>query len=251
MDLELDGKTALVTGGSRGIGFAIADRLIAEGCTVLLVARDAARLAAAAEKLNARHGLLPRVHAADLSSTAGVESVYALLDGVDVLVNSAGDVPRGGLLDLSAERLRAAFDVKLFATMALCREALSRMKARGGGVIVNIIGTSGEFPSPRAIPTTTVNGALIAFTRAVGAASVDDNVRVIGINPGIVDTDRHAVVPGAVDDDARRAALAKLPWGRMARPEEVADLVAFVASARASYLSGAVYTIDAGQRLRT
>ena len=146
MDLELKGKTALVTGGSRGIGFAIADRLIAEGCTVLLVARDAARLAAAAEKLNARHGSLPPVHAADLSSTAGVESVYALLDGVDLLVNSAGDVPRGGLLDLSAERLRAAFDVKLFATMALCREALSRMKARGGGVIVNIIGTSGEFP---------------------------------------------------------------------------------------------------------
>ena len=119
MDLELKGKTALVTGGSRGIGFAIADRLIAEGCTVLLVARDAARLAAAAEKLKSRHGSLPPVHAADLSSTAGVESVYALLDGVDVLVNSAGDVPRGGLLDLSAERLRAAFDVKMFATMAL------------------------------------------------------------------------------------------------------------------------------------
>jgi NAD(P)-dependent dehydrogenase (short-subunit alcohol dehydrogenase family) len=189
------------------------------------------------------------VHAADLSIGAGVETVYPLLDGVDILVNSAGDVPRGSLLDLSIEKLRAAFDVKLFATMALCREALERMAAHGGGVIVNIIGTSGEFPSPRAIPTTTVNGALIAFTRAVGATSVDQGVRMIGINPGIVDTDRHASAPGA-DEAVRRAAMAKLPFGRMARPEEVADLAAFLASARASYLSGAVYTIDAGQRLR-
>lgn len=249
MDLELKGKQALVTGGSRGIGFAIADRLMAEGCTVCLVARDAARLAAAADKLKARHGNAPLVHAADLSINAGVETVYPLIESVDILVNSAGDVPRGSLLDLSTPKLRAAFDVKLFATLALCREALARMAAHGGGVIVNIIGTSGEFPAPRAIPTTTVNGALIAFTRAVGATSVDQGVRMIGINPGIVDTDRHASAPGA-DEATRRAAMAKLPFGRMARPEEVADLAAFLASARASYLSGAVYTIDAGQRLR-
>ena len=250
MDLELKGRQALVTGGSRGIGFAIADRLMAEGCAVHLVARDAARLAAAAEKLKARHGVAPMVHAVDLATTAGVETVYPLLKGVDILVNSAGDVPRGSLLDLSTEKLRASFDVKLFATMALCREALTSMATRGEGAIVNIIGTAGEFPSPRAIPTTTVNGALIAFTRAAGAASVDQGVRMVGINPGIVDTDRHASPTGPADEAAHRAVIAKLPFGRMARPEEVADLAVFLASARASYLSGAVYTIDAGQRLR-
>jgi 3-oxoacyl-[acyl-carrier protein] reductase len=246
----LQGKTALVTGGSRGIGYAIADRLAAEGCSVRLVARDAARLAEAAAKLKARHGSAPQVHAVDLGSSAAVETVYPLLDGVDVLVNSAGDVPRGGVLDMSTEKLRAAFDVKLFATLALCREALCRMKERGGGVIVNIIGTSGEKPNPRAIPTTTINAALMAYTQAMGAGSVDHNVRVVGINPGIIKTDRHAYPAGGVDELAHRAQLAKLPWGRMGRPEEVADLVAFVASARASYISGSVLTIDAGHHQR-
>jgi NAD(P)-dependent dehydrogenase (short-subunit alcohol dehydrogenase family) len=249
MDLELKGKTALVTGGSRGIGFAIAERLAAEGCTLRLVSLQPEKLDAAARALAERHGAEVQVHAADLGLPEEVRTVYPLLEGVDILVNSAGDTPRGSILDLSAEALCAAFNVKAFAAMMLCREAILRMKPRGGGVIVNIIGTSGERHNPRSVPTAVVNAAMMAFTQAVGAGSVDDNIRVVGVNPGLVATDRH--LPG--DVSSRRAheqTLAKLPWGRMAHASEVADLVAFLASARAGYVSGSIHTIDAGQRLR-
>ena len=253
MDLELKGKTALVTGGSRGIGFGIAERLAAEGCNLRLVARDAATLAQAKARLESMHPVKVAVHSANLGNQRELESAYSQLDGVDILVNSAGAVPRGSLLEVSAEALRIAFEVKVLGTMNLCREALHRMKTKGAGVIVNIIGISGERPNPKSIPTTAVNGALIAFTQAAGAASVDDNVRIVGVNPGLVTTERTAAMsaPGdGVDQQAYRHLLAKLPWGRMAHPVEIADLVAFLASPRASYISGAIFTVDAGSRFR-
>ena len=253
MDLELHGRTALVTGGSKGIGFGIAERLAAEGCDLRLVARDAATLQEAKAKLEREHPVKVAIYAANLGNHADLERAYSLLDGVDILVNSAGAVPRGALHEVSAEALRIAFEVKVLGTMNLCREALSRMKAKGAGVIINIIGISGERPNPKSIPTSAVNGALIAFTQAAGAASVDDNVRIVGVNPGLVTTERTAAMsaPGdGIDQLAYRHLLAKLPWGRMAHVVEVADLVAFLASPRASYISGAIFTVDAGQRFR-
>lgn len=253
MDLELAGKTALITGGSKGIGFAIADRLAAEGCAIRLVARDPAVLDSARSRLLAAHKVKVEVHAADLGDRRAIESVFPLLAGTDILVNSAGAVPRGTVADVSAERFRAAFDVKVMGAIDLCREALRLMAARRSGVIVNIIGLAGERPNPKSIATSTANAALIAFTQAVGAASVDDNVRVVGVNPGLIATERTAgmVDPAnAVDSKAYQHLLRSLPLGRMGRPEEVADMVVFLASARASYMSGTVYTVDGGARFR-
>jgi 3-oxoacyl-[acyl-carrier protein] reductase len=254
MDLELAGKRALVTGGSKGIGYGIARRLLAEGCKVKLVARDAAALdKARAALVEGQRGAEVTAHAADLGDRAHLARIFPLLAEVDILVNSAGAVPRGKLLDTSADVFRAAFDVKVMGTIDLCREAYRHMSARRSGVIVNIIGLSGERPNPKSVPTSTANAALIAFTQAVGCMSADDNVRVVGINPGLIATPRTAGMtdPGnTVDNTAYNHLLASLPFGRMGKPEEIADMVAFLASARASYVSGSVFTVDGGARFR-
>ena len=254
MQLELAGKRALVTGASKGIGYAIAARLAAEGCTLKLVARDAGGLERAKASLRDKAGAAQvSTHAADLGDRAQLARVFPLLADVDILVNSAGAVPRGGLLDTTADVFRSAFDVKVMGAIDLCREAYRHMAARRSGVMINIIGLSGERPNPKSVPTSTANGALIAFTQAVGCMSADDNVRVVGINPGLIATPRTAGMAdaaNAVDNNAYSHLLAQLPFGRMGQPEEIADMVAFLASPRASYVSGCVYTVDGGARFR-
>lgn len=257
MNLEIEGKKALVTGGSRGIGFAIASRLAAEGCEVRLVARDAAALEAARVRIlaarRAEVSVPVTVHAADLGDPRQLQGVFPLLQDVDILVNSAGAVPRGTVFEVSAETFRAAFAVKVMGAIDLSREALRHMCARRSGVIVNIIGLSGERPNPRSVATSTANAALIAFTQSVGSISVDDNVRVLGVNPGLIATERTASLTDAsdhVNSAAYRHLIATLPYGRMGTPEEIADVVAFLASPRATYMSGTVVTVDAGSRFR-
>ena len=253
MNLEIEGKKALITGGSRGIGFAIASRLAAEGCETRLVARDAAALDAARARILAGHRGKVSVHAADLGDPEQLQSVFPLLQDVDILVNSAGAVPRGTVFEVSAETFRAAFAAKVMGAIDLSREALRHMCARRSGVIVNIIGLSGERPNPRSVATSTANAALIAFTHSVGSISVDDNVRVLGVNPGLIATERTASLTDSgdqVNNAAYRHLIATLPYGRMGTPEEIADVVAFLASPRATYMSGTVVTVDAGSRFR-
>lgn len=254
MELDLSGKCAMVTGSSKGIGFAIARRLLAEGCNVKLVARDPADLEKArAALVEGQRGAIATAHPADLGDQRHLEQLFPLLTDVDILVNSAGAVPRGKLLDTTAEAFRAAFNVKVMGTIDLCREAYRHMSARRSGVIINIIGLSGERPNPKSVPTSTANGALIAFTQAVGCISADENVRVVGVNPGLIATPRTASmsdVNSTVDRKAYDHLLSSLPFGRMGRPEEIADMVAFLASPRASYVSGCVYTVDGGARFR-
>jgi 3-oxoacyl-[acyl-carrier protein] reductase len=254
MDLQLTGKRVLVTGASRGIGYGIAEHLAAEGCALTLVARDPSALEKAAAALAAKYsGLQVGSVAADLGQNNQLARVYPHLESVDILVNSAGAVPRGMLLDTSADQLREAMNSKAFGAIDLCREAYRHMQARRSGVILNIIGISGERPNPKSVPTSTVNAALIAFTQAVGAISPDDNVRVVGLNPGLVATDRTAGLMEPSDnanDKAYAHLTSNLPFGRMATTDEIADFAVFLVSDRASYCSGTVYTVDGGARLR-
>jgi len=260
MDLRLRGKKALVTGGSQGIGLACASAFAAEGCDLHLAARGADKLEAERARLVGEFGVAVVCHPCDLSASGAAAALAAACGNVDILVNSAGNIPLGRLGNTDEETWRRAWDLKIFGCINMTREIYARMRNQRSGVIINIIGLSGERHRPEYLAGTSGNSALMAFSRALGAESVDYGVRVIGINPGRVETERHIehlkiAAERRLGDSNRwkeiRAEMrVGLPFGRAARPDEVGDLVAFLASERASYMSATVVTMDAGQSLR-
>ncbi|GGG50784.1 short-chain dehydrogenase/reductase [Caldovatus sediminis] len=256
MDLELRGKRVLVTGGSKGIGLACATAFAAEGCDLILASRDGAALEKAAAGIRARHNVGVAVHAADLSDARAREGLHAAHPEVDVLVNNAGAIPGGTLRDIPLARWEEAWRLKVFGYIHLTQLYLPVMEARGRGVIVNIIGMAGRRSRADYICGAAGNAALIAFTNALGAASVDKGVRVVGINPAATRTERHETLARArarsrFGDESRwREMDANLPFGRAAEPEEIADLAVYLASARASYMSGTVLDADGGGQFR-
>ena len=252
MDLGLKGKAVLITGASKGIGAATAEAFAEEGCNLRLAARDEVLLAALARRLSDTHGVVAHVHAADLRQPGEVDRLAAAAGDIDILINNAGDIPGGALDAVSEAAWRDAWDLKVFGYINLTRLVYAAMKARGGGVIVNDIGAAGERFDFNYIAGSTGNAALMAFTRALGGRSLDDNIRVVGVNPGPVATERIVTLmkqrAGAhLGDEDRYGELMKhLPLGRAARPREIADLMVFLASDRSAYTSGAVFTVDGG-----
>lgn len=252
MDLGLKNKTVLVTGASRGIGKAIAEVFAAEGARLFLVSLTKDRLEAFAADLRARHGSEIATFAVDLGAPGSALSVAKTFPSVDILVNNAGAIPKGEILDLDDEGWRAAWDLKVFGYINMTREYFRDMKKRRSGVIVNIIGLAAEKLDHKYLAGSTGNAALAAFTRALGSATLDFNVRVLGIHPGFVETDRTVVTlrrraeAELGDPDRWRELLKHLPGGRMIAPSEIADLVAFLASGRGNAVSGQVFTADAG-----
>ncbi|WP_214319760.1 short-chain dehydrogenase/reductase [Nonomuraea sediminis] len=238
MDLALHGRTALITGASKGIGAAIATTLAAEGCDLHLVARDRASLEKVAASLPTR----TTVHALDLRDPAARAALAE--HEVDVLVNNAGDIPAGRLDQIDDETWRHAWDLKVHGYIDLTRHFYTRMKARGSGVIVNVIGAAGERPTADYICGATANAALMAFTKALGGQSLYDGVRVVGVNPGPVQTER--IDKLIATSERFRAAAAAFPLGRPATPGEIADLVAYLASDRSAYTTGTIVTVDGG-----
>lgn len=256
MELNLSGKRAVVTGATKGIGRAVAGALAAEGVDIDLTARDAEALAQASRELENGFGITARAFVLDLALPEDQESLANSCAGADFLVNVAGAVPPGEIDTLSDEDMRRGFELKLFGYINLTRHFYRQMKARGSGVIANVIGMSGVRLDPMNIAITTGNAALIAFTKAVGARSVDFGFRVLGVNPALTATER------AVDllrntaerelGDAQRweELTASAPGGRIGRPEEIADLVTFLLSDKAAYMSGTVVNIDGGLEVR-
>jgi NAD(P)-dependent dehydrogenase (short-subunit alcohol dehydrogenase family) len=252
MDLQLKRRTALITGGSKGIGFAIARCLAAEGCTLHLVARSEKDLQSARQRLGEEYRVTVSVHPMDLAGRGCAQELAASCPALDILVNNAGSTPRGSLLEVDEERFRAAFDLKVFGYINLCREFYRQMKARGKGVIINILGNGGEAPDAGYIAGAACNASLMAFTRALGGQSDRDGVRVVGVNPGPVATERlvglmKTEAKRKFDDESRWQELAKgFPFGRAATVDEIAATVALLASDLSSYTTGTIVTIDGG-----
>jgi len=243
MDLGLKGRRALVTGGSKGIGAACAAALAVEGCAVLVAAR------------NPVAG--PAAMAVDLSRRGAAEELAAWAGDLDILVNNAGAIPGGDLAGVDEETWRRAWDLKVFGYINLTRAVYARMKTRGRGAIVNILGNAGERLNAAYIAGSTANAGLMAFTRALGGVSHADGIRVVGVNPGPVATDRllslyRQMAQAKLGDAARYEELFRdLSFGRPASPEEIASAVAFLASERSSYTSGCILTIDGGLASRS
>jgi NAD(P)-dependent dehydrogenase (short-subunit alcohol dehydrogenase family) len=252
MELGLKGKKILITGASQGIGEGLAQAFAAEGCELKIVARNAERLHDIALQMHDVYGISVQTLAIDLCAPKAIEEVARFADDIDVLVNNAGSIPGGNLWEVDEASWRQGWELKVFGYINLTRLVYGAMKTRGGGVILNNIGNGGENFDFDYIAGTTGNAALMAFTRALGGKSLNDGIRVVGVNPGPVDTDRINKVLKAraqtqFNDAARYTDLLEnYPMGRAATVAEIADLMVFLASARSAYTSGAIFTVDAG-----
>jgi len=256
MDLKLAGRTALVTGASKGIGLAIAQWFAREGCHLRLAARSKDLLEREAAEIRKSAKVEVQVFALDLSQDAGRGKLIQACPEVDILINNAGDIPAGPIEEVDDAAWRAGWDLKVFGYVALTRHYLAKMKARKRGVIVNVIGAAGERPIPAYVAGSMGNASLMSMTLALGAASPEYGVRVLGVNPGPVATDRVMKISrkrakAMLGDEERYAELLKKnPFGRPATVEEIAASVVFLASDLSSYTSGTIVTIDGGMSKR-
>jgi NAD(P)-dependent dehydrogenase (short-subunit alcohol dehydrogenase family) len=225
MNLDLKGKSALITGGSKGIGFATARAFAAEGASLHIAARNAGDLEQAREDIGRDFDIPVAIHAVDLTGGQAARELAKECADVDILVNNAGAIPGA---------------------------TYSQMKAHGRGVIINICGTAGnQIPADYAAGVT-ANSALITLTRALGGVSLNHGIRVLGISPGDMENERGTMflrlqAEKEIGDAERwREKLSDLPGGSATTSEDIANAVIFLASSRARYISGTVLTIDGG-----
>ena len=250
MDLRLAGKRALITGASKGLGLAAAFSLGTEGCEVVIAARDGEVLDRAVQELRFA-GITADGIACDLSREADQDALVTQCGAVDILVNNAGAIPPGSLQEIDMQRWRSAWDLKVFGYFALTQKLYKKLAERQG-VIINVIGAGGERFPPEYIAGSAGNAALMGFVKAMGRASFHDGVRVVGINPGFVQTDRVKMMMQARAErelgsaDRWEELFSHLPFGRAAKAEEIGDAVAFLASPLSGYTSGTILTIDGG-----
>lgn len=252
MNVELKGKTVLVTGASKGIGLACARAFARVGCSLHLAARDPDRLRLAAQEISAIADVPIKTHPTDLSSGDAARDLIDRCSDVDILVNNAGAIPGGTIEKIDENTWRAAWDLKVFGYINTTRAMLTYMYPRKSGVIINIVGMGGVTLRYDYVCGAAGNAALIGFTKAVGSRSVDHGVRVVAINPPGVRTDRLVEVCRSIalerfgDADRWEELMQDVPFGRACEPDEVADMVVFAASPRASYLSGTAINLDGG-----
>jgi len=255
MDLELNGKVVLVTGGSKGIGLACAQAFLAEGARVALVSRDESNLEQARAQL-AAGGRVATI-AADLRQFEAAQDAAmraeAALGPIDILVNSAGAARRYLPEELNARAWHDAMDAKYFTYVHTLEAVLPRMAARGRGVVVNIIGTGGKIATSYHLPGGAANSALMLATVGLAQVYGPKGVRITAINPAATLTGRvtealklEAKMRGVSEREVLEQGQAKVPLRRYAAPEDIANLTLFLASDKASYLTGAIIPMDGG-----
>jgi len=249
MDLGLKGRRVLVTGGSQGIGLAVARGFLDEGAKVTIVARTKERLARAVAELAAAD---LTAKAMDLAQRGAPEALADEFRDTDVLVNNAGAIPTGDIFAVDEARWRESWDLKVFGYVNLMRAMYGHMRGRGPKVIVNVLGLGGERPQWRYVCGNAANVALAGVTKSLGGRSIDDGIRVVAVNPGGVETERMEAIQRAraekeLGDAGRwREYFADKPLQRAASPQEVANVILFLASDKASWVSGAVVPVDGG-----
>jgi 3-oxoacyl-[acyl-carrier protein] reductase len=257
MDLELGGKTALVTGGSRGIGRAVALGLAREGARVAICSRSAESLATTAADIRVKTGAEVVQVPADLSTLAGVTAVASRtvehFGGLDILVNNAGAIRGGDFLKIPDEQWMGDWSLKLLGYVRMARAVFPVMQQQGGGRICNVVGAAARNPSPGYMVGGTANAALINFTKALADLGAPTQILVTAVSPAATATERwesliaqQATAAGKRPEEMRADAMRGYPLGRIGTSEDVADLVCFLVSARASFLTGITITIDGG-----
>jgi NAD(P)-dependent dehydrogenase (short-subunit alcohol dehydrogenase family) len=256
MDLHLRDKHILITGGSKGIGLACAQSFLEEGARVSLVSRQSANLEAARRTLLARFpNAKVSTHAADMRDSAAalsaLQAAEAALGPVDVLVNSAGAAKRTPAEELTPQAWADAMQAKYFSYIHMIDPVIKGMAARGTGNIVNVVGNGGKVASPIHLPGGAANAALMLASAGLAAAYGPKGIRVNAVNPGLTLTDRlqdglaaDARLKGISPEEAQQQAVARIPLGRMAQPEEIAHAVVFLASSKASYVTGVCMSMD-------
>ena len=254
MDLELANKVAIITGSSRGLGLASARALLEEGCHVVICARGGLQLTTAADELRQLAAPGARVHPVqvDVTTEEGLQELFdealSAFGGVDVLVNNVGAAGGAGLLDTSDAEWQAAVTATLMPAIRASRLAVPIMRQRGGGVILMIASIFGREAGGR-LTYNAVKAAEISLAKSLARELAQDNIRVNSVAPGSILFPggswhrRQQADPEGIADFVKR----ELPFGRFGRPEEVGAVVAFLASPRASWISGACVTVDGGQ----
>lgn len=259
MDLGLQGKVGLITGGSKGIGRAVAAALAREGAKVAICARRQELLEGAARAIVEATGADVLPIPGDMSKPGDADrmaaATVARFGRVDILVNNAGAAPGGLLLNLTEEDWALAMQLKFLGYVRCCKAVIPYMLRQGGGRIVNIVGNDGVKPAYWELTASAANAADLAATQALAEQYGRHNIRINAINPGPVSTERWDGLVRAYArdkhlelDEAARRGIASIPLGRICTPEEVADVAVFVASDRASFMNGASITLDGAQR---
>jgi hypothetical protein len=261
MDLHLAGKKALITGASRGIGFAVAKCMLGEGVAVRIAARPGEHIEKAAAALREAGAKDFAAYGLDLSLTEKRAELVERCGDVDILANCAGVIPRQTIEEMSEPAWREAWELKLFGSIDLTRRYYTRMKALRSGAIINVIGSAGLRPDPHFAAGSVANSALMSLTSALGGVSPDFGVRIVGVNPGSVRTERTVeqlkrVAKQRLGDENRWPEIDKemdktRPFGKIQQPEQMAAVIAFLASDHAQYITGTTITVDGGATSRT
>jgi NAD(P)-dependent dehydrogenase (short-subunit alcohol dehydrogenase family) len=252
MDLGLDGEVVLVTGGTDGLGLALAEVLVAEGAHVAVCGRDASRARAVEERLLAAGGDVVAV-AADVSVAADLERfVQVALDRwgqIDGVVNNAGRSSAGGIEATPDEEWQADYDLKVLAAVRLIRLTLPHLRASGRASVVNVLNIGSKAPGPNSLPTSASRAAGLAITKSLSKELAPSGVRVNALLIGLVESGqwrRRAESSGQPLDSVYESMRAGIPLGRVGRSEEFADVAAFLLSPRSSYVTGSAINIDGG-----